>query len=74
MAFLIKGTLVAPTDSFFTDTWIAFRYVSGLIVKGGGTLDGQGQSAWRYNDCKTNSKCKPLPVVSLSFALSTLLS
>ncbi|KAG6423753.1 hypothetical protein SASPL_114156 [Salvia splendens] len=62
MAFLIKGTLVAPTDSFFTDTWIAFRYVSGLIVKGGGTLDGQGQSAWHYNDCKTNSKCKPLPV------------
>ncbi|KAG6392891.1 hypothetical protein SASPL_147119 [Salvia splendens] len=55
MAFLIKGTLVAPTDSFFTDTWIAFRYVSGLIVKGGGSLDGQGQSAWHYNDCKTNS-------------------
>ncbi|KAL8506268.1 hypothetical protein ACS0TY_017225 [Phlomoides rotata] len=64
MAFLIKGTLKAPTDSriIFTDTWIGFRYLNGLTVGGGGVLDGQGQSAWRYNDCRTNHNCKPLPV------------
>ncbi|KAK6142252.1 hypothetical protein DH2020_022600 [Rehmannia glutinosa] len=63
MAFLIKGTLKAPTDSrnLFIDTWIGFRYLSDLTVKGGGVLDGQGHAAWPYNDCQTNSQCKPLP-------------
>ncbi|GFP78743.1 exopolygalacturonase [Phtheirospermum japonicum] len=64
MSFIIKGTLKAPTDSqkFFTDTWIGFRYMANLTVKGGGILDGQGHAAWRYNDCRNNSQCKPLPV------------
>ncbi|XP_047940946.1 exopolygalacturonase-like [Salvia hispanica] len=63
MAFLLKGTLVAPTDlSSFTDMWIAFRYLSALTVRGGGSLDGQGHSAWHLNDCKSNPHCKPLPV------------
>ncbi|KAI3465919.1 hypothetical protein Pfo_022582 [Paulownia fortunei] len=63
MAFLVKGTLKATTDSrkLFTDTWIGFRYLSDLTVKGGGILDGQGRSAWPYNDCQKNSQCKPLP-------------
>ncbi|KAM7497733.1 hypothetical protein LguiA_022147 [Lonicera macranthoides] len=64
MAFLIKGTLLAPTEPslFFTDHWISFRYVDQLVVKGGGYLDGQGSSAWRYNDCVKNPQCKPLPI------------
>ncbi|KAL6962688.1 galacturonan 1,4-alpha-galacturonidase, partial [Sarracenia purpurea var. burkii] len=64
MAFVIKGVLKAPTDPnlFFTDHWIAFQYVDGLVVKGGGSLDGQGSSAWHFNDCFTNSHCNPLPV------------
>ncbi|KAH6836458.1 hypothetical protein C2S53_016517 [Perilla frutescens var. hirtella] len=63
MTFLIKGTLLAPTNyqNLFTDTWIAFRYVDALTVTGGGVLDGQGHSAWPYNDCKHNPQCKPLP-------------
>ncbi|KAL0320460.1 UNVERIFIED_CONTAM: Exopolygalacturonase [Sesamum radiatum] len=63
MAFLVKGTLTAPTDpdKFYTDTWIGFRYLSDLTVKGGGVLDGQGHAAWPYNDCRKNSQCKPLP-------------
>lgn len=67
MAFLIKGTLQAPTEPslFFTDHWISFRYVDQLVVKGGGYLDGQGSSAWRYNDCFKNPQCKPLPIVSI---------
>ncbi|KAL3655344.1 hypothetical protein CASFOL_001130 [Castilleja foliolosa] len=63
VAFIIKGTLKAPTSqNFFTDTWIGFRYLNHLTVAGGGVLDGQGHVAWRYNDCRTNPHCKPLPV------------
>ncbi|KAL6543364.1 hypothetical protein OROHE_010884 [Orobanche hederae] len=63
MAVVIKGTLKARTDSvnLFTDTWIGFRYLTNLAVKGGGILDGQGHSAWHYNDCQKNNQCKPLP-------------
>ncbi|CAA0816123.1 Pectin lyase-like superfamily protein [Striga hermonthica] len=63
MAFLIKGTLKARTDgpNLFADTWIGFRYVADLTVKGGGILDGQGPAAWAYNDCRNNSRCLPLP-------------
>ncbi|XP_059309662.1 exopolygalacturonase-like [Lycium ferocissimum] len=63
MTFLIKGVLKAPTDPslFNPNTWIGFLYVSGLVVKGGGYLDGQGASAWPYNDCSKNSHCMSLP-------------
>ncbi|PSS05826.1 Exopolygalacturonase [Actinidia chinensis var. chinensis] len=63
ITFIIKGVLKASTDPklFFTDHWIGFQYVDGLVVKGGGYLDGQGPSAWPYNDCSTNPNCKPLP-------------
>ncbi|KAH6785419.1 hypothetical protein C2S51_037874 [Perilla frutescens var. frutescens] len=63
MSFIIHGTLIAPTDPnlFFTNTWIGFRYVDALIIKGGGFLDGQGHAAWNYNDCNTNSNCHALP-------------
>ena len=69
--FIIKGVLKAPTDPnlFFTDHWIGFQYVDGLVVKGGGYLDGQGPSAWPYNDCSTNPNCKPLPTVSSTSVL-----
>lgn len=66
MVFALEGTLTAPTDpgKFFGDTWIAFRYLNSLSVEGGGTLDGQGPAAWKYNDCKKNPNCKALPSVS----------
>ncbi|KAL3652470.1 hypothetical protein CASFOL_002151 [Castilleja foliolosa] len=68
IAFLIKGSLRAPTDpnKFYTDKWIGFRYVDHLTLSGGGYLDGQGQFAWPYNDCHLNQGCKPLPA-SLGF-------
>ncbi|OIS99334.1 PREDICTED: exopolygalacturonase-like [Nicotiana attenuata] len=64
MRFVIKGVLKAPTSPslFNTNTWIGFRYINGLVVKGGGYLDGQGASAWPYNDCSKNPHCMPLPV------------
>ncbi|GAU36567.1 hypothetical protein TSUD_362370 [Trifolium subterraneum] len=59
MNFKIEGILKAPSDpySFKTDNWINFRYVDKLKVGGGGTLDGQGSSAWETNDCH----CRTLP-------------
>ncbi|KAL3513112.1 hypothetical protein ACH5RR_025829 [Cinchona calisaya] len=68
MTVLIRGTLKAPSipPLFFTNTWIVFRYIDNLTVKGGGYLDGQGASAWRYNDCFKNARCLPLPI-SLRF-------
>ncbi|CAA3007119.1 exopolygalacturonase-like [Olea europaea subsp. europaea] len=68
MAFILKGTLKAPTEhsKFSTATWISFRYLDDFTVKGGGYLDGQGKFAWPYNDCSKNSNCGPLPV-SMSF-------
>ncbi|KAM3395837.1 exopolygalacturonase [Capsicum galapagoense] len=64
MRFIIKGVLKAPTNPslFNKNTWIGFRYIDGLVVKGGGYLDGQGASAWPYNDCSKNPKCMTLPV------------
>ncbi|XP_027086563.2 exopolygalacturonase-like [Coffea arabica] len=63
MTFFIRGTLKAPTIPalFFTDTWIGFHSVDNLTVTGSGYLDGQGASAWHYNDCFKNSQCLPLP-------------
>ncbi|VFQ82296.1 unnamed protein product [Cuscuta campestris] len=65
----VEGTVKAPTDPklFFGDTWIDFRYVNGLVLEGGGTFDGQGASAWRYNDCSKNPNCPKLPA-SVGFA------
>ncbi|KAK6134467.1 hypothetical protein DH2020_031784 [Rehmannia glutinosa] len=37
------------------------KNINNLRIYGGGTLDGQGASAWPYNNCGTGS-CNPLPV------------
>lgn len=68
ITFTIQGILRAPTSDFFTDTWIAFRYLNNLVLQGG-TFDGRGNVAWPYNDCKSNSNFQKLPAVS-SFCLS----
>ncbi|XP_047326296.1 exopolygalacturonase-like [Impatiens glandulifera] len=63
MVVIVKGVLRAPTDPnlFFSDHWISFRYLNGLVIKGGGSLNAEGPSAWSYNDCSRNSQCKTLP-------------
>ncbi|KAF5752183.1 exopolygalacturonase [Tripterygium wilfordii] len=63
----VSGTVKAVTDiSEYADgVWILFDGVNGLVLTGGGTLDGQGAESWQYADCKTNPDCQPLPVSSL---------
>ncbi|KAJ0102401.1 hypothetical protein Patl1_04043 [Pistacia atlantica] len=63
ITFHIQGILRAPADASSRDQdhWISFQYVDGLSIYGGGSLDGQGSSAWSYNTCLKDPHCKPLP-------------
>ncbi|KAJ4841178.1 hypothetical protein Tsubulata_015536 [Turnera subulata] len=62
--FTVRGVLLAPTDlsSLHLNPWISFQYIDRLTINGGGKLNGQGPSAWPYNDCSRNPKCFQLPV------------
>ncbi|KAK2645421.1 hypothetical protein Ddye_020616 [Dipteronia dyeriana] len=55
----IQGTLKAATDlSLFPgegQEWFNFEDINGLIVTGTGVFDGQGASAWKYRDPKTDN-------------------
>ncbi|KAK6122607.1 hypothetical protein DH2020_043664 [Rehmannia glutinosa] len=55
----VQGTLQAVSDpsAYSGDGWISFDSVNGLILTGGGTIDGQGRVLWQYNNCKTNGNC-----------------
>ncbi|KAJ6811786.1 polygalacturonase-like [Iris pallida] len=82
---LIKGTLIASSNRSLWDDgnvrhWILFDGVRNLVVKGGGTISGNGQIWWR-NSCKINktlpctgaptamtfSSCRDLKVENLRF-------
>uniref|UniRef100_A0A199U9S1 Polygalacturonase n=1 Tax=Manihot esculenta TaxID=3983 RepID=A0A199U9S1_MANES len=67
MELQVQGTLLAPINpsSYAKDSWITFAYIDQFKLSGGGTFDGQGQVAWKQNNCGRNPKCKRLPVVSL---------
>lgn len=74
--FTIQGDLKAPIEQQFPADigyWIAFQYVNRLVIDGGGSLDGQGPSAWPYNTCSKSSHCNELPTVSSSFPTYLLL-
>ncbi|XP_022953910.1 exopolygalacturonase-like [Cucurbita moschata] len=59
----IQGTVKATTDisEYSSPDWISIEGITGLILTGSGVFDGQGASAWPYNDCKTNNNCQILP-------------
>lgn len=66
MVFVNMGVIKAPTDTASLDAyqWIKFQYIERLIVTGRGSFDGQGPSAWSYNQCSKSAQCKTLPIVS----------
>ncbi|KAK2443213.1 putative polygalacturonase [Trifolium repens] len=54
---VISGNITAPesrenwkSNSNDRDSWITFNHISGLVVNGGGTLNGQGASWWDKKD------------------------
>lgn len=61
--FTLAGNLKAVPDvsEYTGQGWITFDTIDGLVITGGGTIDGQGAQVWQYNDCKTNSDCVHLP-------------
>lgn len=67
MEMHVAGVLRAPADlDAFRGCheWINFANIDGLLVTGGGTFDGRGESSWHLNECPRKPDCKPLPVVS----------
>ena len=51
---LVQGTLQAPADPAYfrgSSGWINFQYINQFTLSGAGTFDGQGQIAWKQNDC-----------------------
>ncbi|KAJ9172901.1 hypothetical protein P3X46_016094 [Hevea brasiliensis] len=64
ITFKLEGTLKAPTNpgDLGGDCWVRFRDVDGLKVSGGGTFDGQGEVAWKQNNCAKTANCKALPM------------
>ncbi|KAL6978359.1 galacturonan 1,4-alpha-galacturonidase [Sarracenia purpurea var. burkii] len=60
----VQGNLLAETDlsEYPNGQWFTVQNVDGLQITGGGTFDGQGQTAWQYNSCGHQAICEsPLP-------------
>ncbi|GJY86830.1 probable polygalacturonase [Tanacetum coccineum] len=57
--FQIRGTIIAPEDpnswnSCETGAWLLFSNVDGLIVDGGGMIDGRGNAWWTKSSTYIN--------------------
>ncbi|XP_042466256.1 exopolygalacturonase-like [Zingiber officinale] len=64
----LRGQLLASTNlNAYTNNWIDFQYIDGLIIYGGGIFNGQGALAWPHNECPKKWSCKLLPM-SLVFS------
>ncbi|XP_010270548.1 PREDICTED: exopolygalacturonase-like [Nelumbo nucifera] len=59
----MQGYLKALTQlsKFGTSPWIEIGWVDRLTLTGGGTFDGQGVGAWRFNKCPVDMDCEYLP-------------
>ncbi|KAK7300974.1 hypothetical protein RJT34_11828 [Clitoria ternatea] len=59
----VNGIIQAPKNPNQLngeDQWIRFGYVNFLTVSGQGTFDGQGEMAWKQNDCRIDKNCQKL--------------
>ncbi|XP_055832512.1 polygalacturonase-like [Solanum dulcamara] len=57
----ILGTVLSNTDIslYSRASWISIEHVDGVVITGGGTLNGQGNASWQYVDKNGNNA--PLP-------------
>jgi galacturan 1,4-alpha-galacturonidase len=74
----VRGKILAPKDPYHLngqDQWVRFQYINFFTLSGGGTFDGQGEMAWKPNDCEKNTNCKRLAMVRkiLIFLKSTII-
>ncbi|KAF7807614.1 polygalacturonase-like [Senna tora] len=68
----VDGIILAPANPNKLNgnaQWVKFGYINFFTLSGGGTFDGQGQSAWKQNDCGRNKNCKKL---SMNFGFGFL--
>ncbi|XP_015878509.2 probable polygalacturonase At3g15720 [Ziziphus jujuba] len=69
--FQIEGKLVAPNMGSWSgdkSMWISFDHVEGLVVNGGGSIDGQGSAWWNAcgNEALHFNQCHGLHLSDLS--------
>ncbi|KAL7198994.1 hypothetical protein ACSBR2_021310 [Camellia fascicularis] len=60
----VHGTILAQSciSDFANGHWISVEDVDGLVLKGPGTFNGQGEESWQYDTCGGQSTCDfPLP-------------
>ncbi|KAM7505362.1 hypothetical protein LguiB_004266 [Lonicera macranthoides] len=73
----LQGTLKAPEDpaTFKADQeWVTLQSIDLLTLTGGGTLNGQGATAWGQNDCHKTGQCSKLPInLSLNSITNSLI-
>jgi len=65
----LLGTVLADGNSIHgKEKWVVFQRMDGFRLNGGGTFDGEGNAAWRVNNCHKTFECKKLPIVSFSLS------
>ena len=64
--FTLQGNVKADGGSTQgKDRWVVFEKINGFKLNGGGTFDGEGNAAWKANNCHKTFECKKLPIVSV---------
>ena len=63
----LQGTVKADGNAIQgKEKWVVFGNIDGFKLNGGGAFDGEGNAAWRVNNCHKTFECKKLPIVSFS--------
>lgn len=62
----IQGNVLASTDvsAYTSGSWIMLEEIDGLVINGGGTINGRGKSSWQFAGANNEG---PLLPVSLTF-------
>ncbi|MBN8157090.1 hypothetical protein J0J30_24140, partial [Vibrio vulnificus] len=65
----VEGSVLAPANpaAMISDSLFTINHVDKFTLNGGGSLDGQGQQAWKQNNCDEKVNCKQLPIVNTFF-------
>lgn len=55
----IQGTLMGQTDlsMYENGVWFTVSNQDGLVMRGGGTFNGQGEKAWPSDSCRNKAAC-----------------
>ncbi|XP_073304367.1 exopolygalacturonase-like [Primulina huaijiensis] len=70
----IQGNLYALDDisEFSNGAWIMINHVNGVVVNGGGTINGRGDSLWEFSGGSKDGPCLPVSLVFESVENSTM--